>query len=540
MAVACWPGSGPRMHDVIVVGSGAAGTWAAYQLAKDRRTVLMLDVGHRPAARPPLEGRFVDLRRAGEHGDDLVGEQFESLANVAGPYQSPKLNAPRFRFVTHQANALGPINSGASTITQSFAFGGLANAWGAGAYRFTNDDLRHFPLAPSALDPYYDEITREIGICGASDDLLEHFGSTAGLQPPLQLDRLATRALAGYEKRRAQFLSAGFTVGRPRLAVLTERLGDRRACTYDNLSFWEPRLEYLYIPAWTLEPLIARRGIDYLEKQLVLEFRELDDRVEVVARDLARDSVNVFAAARLVLAAGTLNTARLALRSLNDVETRLPLLDNLPSMVPFVCPRFIGDAYDATSHGLGQLNIVYREREGADYLQGTLYSYTSLLASEVLMDFPLPARGALAACKHILPGLAVVTFFYPAEPHPRNHVRLEPDGTLAVTYDVSPQTGIAERRFMAVMRRCGFWSHPKLCRVSPRGAGIHYAGTLPMRREGSEPYTTDLSGRLVGWHRVFVADAAVFPFLPAKNHTLTIMANAMRVGREVAASLERK
>lgn len=528
------------MHDVIVVGSGAAGTWTAHQLAKDGRRVLMLDVGLKPKAQPPLASSFVDLRRGSTpDGANFLGDRFETLSNVAGPYQSPKLNAPRFRFVTDRASELGPLRTDGSTITQSFAYGGLANAWGAGTYRFTSDDLRHFPLPAGVLEPFYDELTRTIGISGLHDDLAAHFGSTAALQPPLRLDRLATHALAGYERRRARFRAQGFTIGRPRLAVLSERLNGRAACAYDNLSFWEPRLQYVYIPAWTLDPLIARGAIDYLDQKLVLSFREVDDRVEVVARDLATGTEQVFAASRLVLAAGALNTARLVLRSFNDYSTTLPLLDNLPSMVPFLSPRFIGGALDLSAHGLGQLNVVYKEHDTADYLQGTFYSYTALLAGEVIMDFPLPARGTVAASKYILPGLSVVTFFYPAEPHQGNHVRLDRDGTLAVSYGAAPVTGRVERRFAALMRGCGFWSHPSLFRVSPLGAGIHYAGTLPMRAQAEEPYTTDVAGRLQQCRNVFVADAAAFPFLPAKNHTFTVMANAMRVGREVSASLSR-
>lgn len=528
------------MHDVIVVGSGAAGTWAAYKLAKEGRTVLMLDVGLKPPAQPPLSSSFLALRRdSTRDGHDFLGDRFETLSNVAGPYQSPKLNAPRFRFVTDRANDLGPLRTDGATITQSFAYGGLANAWGAGTYRFTSDDLRRFPLPAGVLEPFYDEITRTIGISGTHDDLAAHFGSTEGLQPPLRLDRLASHALAGYERRRSRFWAQGFTIGRPRLAVLSDQLNGRTACTYDNLSFWEPRLEYVYIPAWTLDPLIASGAIDYVDQKLVLRFRDGDDRVEVVARDLTSGTEQVFAAARLVLAAGALNSARLVLRSFDDFETTLPLLDNLPSMVPFLSPRFIGEAPDLSAHGLGQLNVVFRENDAADYLQGTFYSYTALLAGEVIMDFPLPARGTVAASKYILPGLSVVTFFYPAEPHAGNHVRLDRDGALAVRYGEAPATGQVERRFASLMRACGFWSHPKLFRVSPLGAGIHYAGTLPMRARPGEPYTTDVAGRLQQCKGVFVADAASFPFLPAKNHTFTVMANAMRVAREVSASLER-
>jgi choline dehydrogenase-like flavoprotein len=42
--------------------------------------------------------------------------------------------------------------------------------------------------------------------------------------------------------------------------------------------------------------------------------------------------------------------------------------------------------------------------------------------------------------------------------------------------------------------------------------------------------TSRPSGEPVGLPDVYVADAACFPVLPAKPHTLTMMANAHRIG----------
>lgn len=524
------------MCDVIVVGSGAGGAWAAHQLVAAGRRVLMLDVGFTPGPRD-IGGAFLDIR-TGRSQADLLGERFETLNNVVGPYQSPKLNAPRFRFVTDESERLAPVRSGPFTTTQSFARGGLANAWGAGAYRFTAEDLKAFPIPVGALERYYDILTEQIGISGQLDDLSDHFGSGAGLQRPLKLDALGTRVLRAYEQRRASFHSAGFTIGRPRLAVLSDALRGRAACTYDNLTFWEPTLDYLYTPGRTVDALMGKPGFAYESGWQVQRFSQDDTGVVVEARHIESHEHRSFRAPRLVLAAGALNSARIVLQSFDDTTTELPILDNLPSMVPVVVPGLIGAGYDRTSHGLGQLNIVFRPAEGTGYLQATLYSYTSLLASEVLLDFPLPVRGALAAARHLLPALAVVTFFYPDSPRAENRVRLAVDGAMEISYDAPPPTGDAERRFMRTMLRSGFLTHPALWRVSPRGAGIHYAGTLPMtERADTVRYSTLPSGQLRVAPRVFIADAAVFPALPAKNHTFTIMANAMRVGDAVSASL---
>lgn len=49
-------------------------------------------------------------------------------------------------------------------------------------------------------------------------------------------------------------------------------------------------------------------------------------------------------------------------------------------------------------------------------------------------------------------------------------------------------------------------------------------------KEYGLPYVTDRFCRLRDSKKVFIVVGFVFPVLPAKNHTFTIMANAMRIG----------
>ena len=89
--------------DIIVVGSGPSGTFAAFQLRG--RGVLVLDVGHRPDGDSALHGNLYDLRKepaaaGGTLFGEVIGPNYEGLHNVFHPYLSPKLKAPRLRFVT--------------------------------------------------------------------------------------------------------------------------------------------------------------------------------------------------------------------------------------------------------------------------------------------------------------------------------------------------------------------------------------------------------------------------------------------------------
>ena len=65
---------------------------------------------------------------------------------------------------------------------------------------------------------------------------------------------------------------------------------------------------------------------------------------------------------------------------------------------------------------------------------------------------------------------------------------------------------------------------------------MHYAGTLPMRPAGGD-LTCDTEGRLRPCRNVYLADGSVFPWLPAKGLTFTLMASADRVGSRLASRL---
>jgi choline dehydrogenase-like flavoprotein len=71
-----------------------------------------------------------------------------------------------------------------------------------------------------------------------------------------------------------------------------------------------------------------------------------------------------------------------------------------------------------------------------------------------------------------------------------------------------------------------------MTRVLPKGFSVHYAGTLPMTA-ADRPLTTTREGRVRGFTNLYVVDGATFPALPAKNLTLTLMANAIRVAEAV-------
>jgi choline dehydrogenase-like flavoprotein len=86
----------------------------------------------------------------------------------------------------------------------------------------------------------------------------------------------------------------------------------------------------------------------------------------------------------------------------------------------------------------------------------------------------------------------------------------------------------ALRRLRGVLWKLGCIVPPGMTHVRPMGASVHYAGTLPMSVEKA-PWTSSPDGRSHDYENLLLVDGTTFPFLPSKNLTFTLMANAVRI-----------
>ncbi len=522
--------------EVIIVGSGPAGVSAALELSD--RNVLILDVGFR-APEPPyeLKQNLYDLKKStADFSQVLLGEKFESLHNVVSPYLSPKLKGPLLRFVTHDWRRLCPLNSSDFDGVLSFAEGGLSNAWGAGVYRFNDKELREFPIKAIDLDPFYDRLTAEIGISGCDDDLTPFFGSTKGLFPPIELDRLSAELLKRYSKRKRLVSQKGIYIGKPRLALLTKALGERQPYDYHGLEFFKPNGPAIYNSSYTLRELEKRPNITYMSGFLVQRYMETPDGVKVLAKNLKTNMTEEFFARKLVLGAGTISTSKIVLSSNNDHYTRLPLLDNAISFIPFVAPRLIGGSQEKRFFSGVQLNVVHSRHEDDTPLQGSFYGPMGILRSDLLIDLPLSLEGNLTAAKYLTPALGVLYLLHPDSPNPNNYLKINSNEEVEIRYQ-RKALGIMEKQFISTFRMLGFFSVPSLCKYPAPGNSFHYAGSFPMKIQPQQRYETSVGGLLFGAKHVYLVDGSNFPSLPSKNHTFTIMANSMRIAHHLRREL---
>jgi len=140
--------------------------------------------------------------------------------------------------------------------------------------------------------------------------------------------------------------------------------------------------------------------------------------------------------------------------------------------------------------------------------------------------------------RDVLPAFLIGLCYLPGE-YSANTVRLTKHGErtskLCIAGGMAPEADAAFRRTLKALasdfRRLGAWLPLVSTRFYTPGSEVHYGATLPMGRLTTE------DGEVIGAPGLSVVDGAVLPRVAAKHHTFTVMANADRIGRRLAARL---
>lgn len=523
--------------DVLVVGSGPAGVSAAFPLVEAGLRTWIVDGGEQPALDVP-DGEYLALRRhdAGQ-ARWLLGEDAHALREQAA--SSPKFRAPTLAYAFRDYAAANGIAAERFALVGSLAVGGLSNAWGCGVSRLPPQAWGDAPIDVAELDAAYRTVAARIGISGACDDeLAPYFGVDGLARGTIALDRLHDALLAGYGRRCAALAAQGFRLGRARLAVLAEDASaDRRGCDARGLCLWGCPRHAMYSSRPDVASLVRRDGARHLPGHIVERLERAGDgwRAHVRRRDGRDDAIT---ARRVVLAAGTVATTAIALRSLPQLGS-VALL-HLP-MAAFVLwlPRYTGVAA-VPGPGTAQLAFTLEGSEPHEVC-GYTFSTHGLPVSEFLRHAPLSIAAGTAVFRALLPSCIVANCFLPSR-FARSRMELRAGGQVAVVggeaEEVASYAEAVRGRLGAAFRRSGARLLPGSFRRGTLGADVHYAGTLPMRARPG-PGETDADGAIAGLPGVHVADGAALPTLPAQSHTLALMANAHRIGTRLARAFKR-
>lgn len=525
-------------HDVIVIGSGPAGVHAALPLVEAGLNVLMIDGGMSPATEQPVTNKnFEDVRREDAGQDELfLGRDYSSIPvdGLSGGHGGGMTSGNR-SYVLSRADEQLPVNVINGQIVQSLAEGGLGAAWGAASAYMSDANLRLMGLNPREMDRFYNEITDIIGVSGPE--------TREGIQPAMPPDHHADFMLKRAEKKREALYGLGVDIVQPHSAVLTQDKNGRKATSLADMDYYADPGKSVYRPQYTLDKLKQKPNFTYAGGNVVQYVEETAENVIVFAQPMDDRTMNRrWAAKRVIVAAGAINTARILLRSNNLFDVQVPIIAKPHMFAACIRPSSLGKKGPAARSSLCQLFMIDGAVHGGpDSGCAQLYSYRSLLLFRLLGNAPLPVPEALGLLSMYAPSLMIADIRFPGLPRAGQHLTLRRSEDARGVLDIHFTPGrthverLSLKRITRAMRMTGLL--PVKIMDLPEGSSSHYAGTVPVADGRTLPLSSDTDGRVNGSGKVFVADASMFRTLPSLPHTLTIMANARRIGGIVGKTL---
>jgi choline dehydrogenase-like flavoprotein len=512
-------------YDIIIIGSGAGGATIAASLAPGGKSILILERGQHL----PVEADNWDAKAV------FVDKKY------------------RTREVWYDKHGVGFVPN------TNYWVGGNTSFYGGALMRFKRDDFGHkihagglspaWPITYDDMKPWYEraehtwEVHGQRGIDPTDQDDDPPFPF-----PPFTHDK-------GVARLKAHFESLGWTPSPLPLAIRRDDAKPENGlCIRCSTCGGYPCKVLAKVDARTaaLAPLREAANVTLLPGYKVLNL-VTDDSGKQVVKVWAEgpEGLETFTGDLFVVAAGAANSAALLLASSSDLHPRglanssdqvgrnymfhatsavisisSALFDSPFPKTLCVNDFYFGDSAQNYPYPMGQIQML-------EYMSGQ--TLEGQFGDMVPPNF-IPDDLSNALASHMVSFLAISEDL----PDPENRVTLNDDDQIVLSYtfgDLSAHKRLVSKlehglSGFARNEHTLFEPHITINELLPLYGTAHQCGTLRM---GHDPASSvvDANCKAHDLDNLYVTDSSVFVSSAAVNPTLTIVANAMRVGAHI-------
>jgi choline dehydrogenase-like flavoprotein len=525
-----------RNEMVYVIGSGPAGVAVAYALLKQGAEVTMLDAG---LTLEQERSRLVDVL---SHSTPDEWSQ-TSLSTLKGSLAGDGRVMPRklsygsdfpYRDVE---GGMSVIQSGVDVVSSS-ARGGLSNVWGGAVLPYRAEDIIDWPLSVDDLAPHYRAAFELMPLAAHRDDLEQEFPLYAPHCASIRPSTQAKALMYDLDASREMLSKEGIRYGHARLAVQVEAIRDQGGCVYCAMCLYGCPRKLIYNSAQSIDMLQARQGFYYRTDVVVDRIVEEEAEVQLFCRHSSSQLQFSLRGERVYLAAGVLGTAKIILSSAAAYGRRLTVRGSQYFLLPLLRLKQTMGVARESLHTLAQIFLEMSACiPGGHPAHLQIYTYNDFYRCALEKRFGALVRIAgRRLSDSILGRLMVVQGYLHSKDSSAISVRLEGRAVgdeLVLEAIINPQAKTHVRGISRKLFKCSKYLHTipllPLLQIGKPGEGSHVGGTFPMRHTPSE-LETDIFGRLTGMRKIHIVDASVFPSIPSTTITLSVMANAHRIG----------
>ncbi|WP_231731906.1 GMC family oxidoreductase [Rheinheimera sp. EpRS3] len=540
-------------YDVLVVGSGAGGAMAAYELTRQGHKVLLLEAGRNydPKTETPM---FRPNSAAPLMGTSTPDKDFGFYdSTVDGGWQVPNepyTTAEGSDFLWWRARMLG----------------GRTNHWGRYSLRFSEHDFKgksrdglgaDWPFNYDDIAPWYDKTEALVGVCGTNTGLDDMPPSPEGVLQPPPAPRVPELLIAAAAKKH------GITAVPMHRAVLTKPLDNRAACFYTTPCGYGCSIGAAFQTTTSLLPMAQATGNLRIITDAMVKAVTTDDQGKVTGIsyiDKKTATEQQLSAKVVILAASACESARILLNSKSashpnglansSGQVGRNLMDStgagLSALVPALMDR---PRYNEDGHTANHLFIPWwghkaqankeldfprgyhfelggRFGEPGAYVSGNLQGYGTSLKQQVRSHYgsyvSFALRGEMLPNEHCYMDIDPQVTDKWGIPVARFHWKWSEHELKQVEHGLKTAKAILETMGATVNELPSAEDA-----IRKGGEIIHEVGTTRMG-SSSKDSVTNQWGQSWDCPNLFVMDGGVFASNPHKNCTLTIMTLAMR------------
>ncbi len=538
-----------QTYDVVIIGSGASGGMAAWNLTRQGVNVLLLDAGEK-------------FNRAKFWSHVKPWQMTDRLDHGQHP--------PEF-FLSTKEQPFETLPDQPFHLYRVWGRGGKTNVWGRVALRYSDLEFQGpahdgwgipWPIRYSDIEPYYDQVDQLIGVCGGTDDQDSLPGSKYMLPPapPRCGERLLQKA--------AQ--QKGISIVAGRRAVLTKPHNGHPKCHFcgacgrgcDVGAFFNST-DYLLEPAMQTGRLqiidnavVARvlvddrglaNGVQYFHRQ-TREEHKIKARVVIVAASCV-DSTRILLNSKSTLYPNGIGNSSDVIGRYLCEQIRFHMYGFMPELMG-------GPVYDDS--GIGGEHIYmprfnHRDGKPRNYIRGYGMQFWGCGSQDsVTWAKRLPGFGADLK-KEIRRHYPALVALHPyGETLGRKENRIVVDETnvdqygvprFRIEYKIGENERLMSQEMYSTAEEILTSAKAEILPfqrgyLDPAGEAIHEHGTCRM---GADPKLSALNQhcQMHEVKNVFVVDGSAFTTASEKNPTLTILALAWRSTDYLAGEMKR-
>ena len=382
----------------------------------------------------------------------------------------------KFDKVSNKTNQILKIQSNIK-INQSLAKGGLSEVWPGICDYFTPEELTKTGLPPEEITKEYEEISKIINL---------------NVKPTLDMHSLS-------------ILKAS------------------------NEVYTLP-ITYPYRTSSIVDDFKKFKNFTHISGEQVIKVAEKKSKVEIQTLSTESSTNTTFTAKELIMAAGSINTTRILLRSFGLYNKKTPFLTKCNYMFICINPKTLLKKRIAEQTKPGQVAISDKDF----FVQ--FYRCNLSALEKALPYIPLPKKIASLIFRILSPYLVIADVRFETKENKKSFLKLKrisyDNDILEIVFSQTKKELELHKLKLKEVQRTLFKLGLFPVKMLKGEVTSHYANGVPIRNI-PEILSCDSNGRLHQAKRIYIADSSTWYILPAKPPTLTIMANASRIGKHV-------